>query len=278
MAVAVGAFLVALHGSLQHEIIHGHPTRWQRVNTCLASLPLGLWIPFELYKKSHLAHHRSDLTTPNADPESFFVTWQTWQQLNPLARAIYWVNTTLLGRMLIGPTIVIVRFLTDEIARFLRGDFRHARAWLKHLVASAGLIYWAVVVCDIPFMQYILIFVYPGLSLTLLRSFAEHMQHPDPDRRTTIVESRVLGAVFLWNNLHVLHHRFPGLPWYRYWAVYHQRQAELVHESRTRFHDYLEVFIRFGLKPIAHPAGRPVGQVVHDRLTSVFPHHPGTAH
>src|SRR5215472_2844298 len=30
------AVLVTLHGSLQHEIVHGHPTRWRRVNRLLA--------------------------------------------------------------------------------------------------------------------------------------------------------------------------------------------------------------------------------------------------
>src|SRR5580704_17277286 len=36
------AMLITLHGSLQHEIVHGHPTRWRRVNRLLAMVPLSL--------------------------------------------------------------------------------------------------------------------------------------------------------------------------------------------------------------------------------------------
>jgi len=61
LTILVGAWTTAWHNSLQHEIIHGHPTRWRRLNTLLAVAPLSLWLPFESYRQSHLAHHNGDL-------------------------------------------------------------------------------------------------------------------------------------------------------------------------------------------------------------------------
>ena len=70
-------------------------------------------------------------------------------------------------------------------------------------------------VCDITVWQYVLLFAYPGLSLTLLRSYAEHQPGADPDRRTAVVVGGpISGLLYLNNNLHVVHHSHPGLAWY----------------------------------------------------------------
>src|SRR5437870_4407700 len=58
--VVLGAYLIAWHGSLQHETIHGHPTRSPRINHAVAWLPLSLWLPYRLYRDSHLQHHRDE--------------------------------------------------------------------------------------------------------------------------------------------------------------------------------------------------------------------------
>ena len=77
----VGGFTVALHSSLQHELIHGHPTRNTVLNLTLGWPPLSLWLPLELYCESHMRHHLSDLTHPESDPESFYVRKRDWGAL-----------------------------------------------------------------------------------------------------------------------------------------------------------------------------------------------------
>jgi len=47
--------------SLQHEIIHGHPTRKRWLNNLIGQWPLALWLPFENYRHSHLAHHNDEV-------------------------------------------------------------------------------------------------------------------------------------------------------------------------------------------------------------------------
>ena len=57
--------------SLQHELIHGRPSRHRRVNRLMGLAPLAVWYPYDLYRHSHLAHHRDELLTePGIDPES----------------------------------------------------------------------------------------------------------------------------------------------------------------------------------------------------------------
>ncbi|MEK1861715.1 MAG: fatty acid desaturase, partial [Rhizobium leguminosarum] len=78
MAVIAGGWLIAWHGSLQHEVIHGHPTGNQRINDAIGSIPLSLWLPYPIYRESHLEHHRDEyLTDPIEDPESSYFTKAT---------------------------------------------------------------------------------------------------------------------------------------------------------------------------------------------------------
>ena len=70
-------------------------------------------------------------------------------------------------------------------------------------------------VCTGTFLLFFFGFVYCGTALSRLRSYAEHRFADNHEERTAIVErSPLFGLLFLYNNLHVLHHRVPGLPWY----------------------------------------------------------------
>ena len=69
LGLPVLAILVAWHGSLQHEVLHGHPTRWRGLNDLIGIFPISLWIPYTRYKRLHLKHHNNErLTDPIDDP------------------------------------------------------------------------------------------------------------------------------------------------------------------------------------------------------------------
>ena len=55
-----GGWCIAWHMSLQHELLHGHPTRSRRLNDALGFAPLTLWLPYQIYRLSHLRHHRDE--------------------------------------------------------------------------------------------------------------------------------------------------------------------------------------------------------------------------
>ena len=86
LLVLVAAPLVTLHSSLQHEALHGHPTRSAALNEALVFLPLGLLFPYRRFKMLHLRHHNNAaLTDPYDDPESFYYAIADWQRLPALA-------------------------------------------------------------------------------------------------------------------------------------------------------------------------------------------------
>jgi hypothetical protein len=94
----IGGYTIALHSSLQHEALHGHPTTSKRINIALVWPPLTLWLPVELYVKNHLRHHQADLTDPEHDPEytipSRFLLPVINGRSSPAGSSGYWFSTT----------------------------------------------------------------------------------------------------------------------------------------------------------------------------------------
>lgn len=259
----LGGFTVCLHGSLQHECLHGHPTRWDWLNKSLVWLPIGLWMPYTIYRDSHIAHHQCEgLTDPWEDPESFYLSAEAWSRCPRLSRRILTINNSLAGRLLIGPPIAVVRFWGSQLGRLFSGDRRYAGVWLSHLAGSALVLYWVVSVCQMPLWQYLLFFAWSGLSLTLLRSYTEHRPARDPGQRTIIIEGSPLSrTLYLNNNFHHVHHADPGLAWYLIADRYH-RNRERVNEENGGFYlrGYSDLFKKYLFKvkdaPV-HPATEP---------------------
>jgi fatty acid desaturase len=215
LAAPLTALLLAWHGSLQHETIHGHPTHSKRVNTAIGAVPLPLWLPYALYRDSHLRHHAEarNLTFPRRDPESHYRVAGANGSMGMAGRAVMRANCTLAGRLTLGPAITILRLWAGEFGRPV--DRRQAGVWLHHVIGVAVVLGWVVGVCGISLPLYLGAIVYPSISLTLLRSFAEHRAAQDPRHRTAIVETHPFWALlFLNNQLHFVHHEKPHLPWY----------------------------------------------------------------
>ena len=248
-----GGWMVAWHGSLQHEALHGHPTRIEWLNTLLAAAPLGIWMPYHIYRESHLVHHQTKLLTdPANDPESYYASRETWDRFGWPRRALLTMNNTLAGRMVVGPWIAALSFWRRETTALLSGDYRHASAWALHLALCAAVLTWVSVVCAMPIYLYVLLFVWPGLSLILVRSYLEHRPAAEQDRRTVIVEAGwPMSLLFLNNNLHVAHHDRPAVPWYELPAIYRAgRDRILERNGNYRFAGgYAEIARKFAFRP-----------------------------
>lgn len=254
----MGALVICLHGSVQHETIHGHPTNSDLANGLLGFLPLSLWMPFGIYKETHTRHHMDDdeLTEPEVDPESFYVRPEEWERMGPLRRGLHWVNQTLLGRMLVGTGMVGLEFWGDEARRIAGGDSSNIKHWLVHFVGLALVIGWVVAVCDMPLWKYVALFAYPGAALTLIRSFAEHRAVPAGPERTIVVEAGpVMSMLFLNNNFHALHHDRPSIPWYELRERFQeQREAIIDKNGHYYFRSYAPVLLPYLVRPKNHPA------------------------
>jgi fatty acid desaturase len=252
----IGAVLVTLHGSLQHEIVHGHPTRWREINRLLAIVPLSLWLPFDSYRITHLAHHIDErLTDPLDDPESWYWTAEDWARLSPFTRGVLHISRTLAGRVTLGAFWSIGRYLRGEWRALLANEEGVRALWLEHLLWCIPVIVWVKVVCGMPLWLYLLAIAIPGTSITLIRSFAEHRARSPVRGRIALVEgSWILGPVFLFNNLHALHHEAPWVPWYQYPARYRRIRERLIAENGGLvYRTYFEVAWRFLLRPHDSP-------------------------
>jgi fatty acid desaturase len=256
------AVVLAFHSSLQHEILHGHPTRWRRVNRWFGMAPLSLWLPYDRYCQDHLVHHINDrLTDPYDDPESCYLTPEDWARRGAFTRARLRIQQTLAGRILVAPFWLIAGFLVSDMRAILRRQAGRLRIWLEHLAWCVPVILWLVLVCNMPMWIYVFAMVIPGYAIILVRSFAEHRARAAVPERTAIVEaSWILGPIYLFNNLHAMHHEDPALPWYRYLARYRVVRERLVAGNGSLvYRSYFEVARRYLFWPhdaIVHPLGR----------------------
>ena len=109
--------------------------------------------------------------------------------------------------------------------------------------------------CDIPLLEYVVLIAYPGVSLTMLRSFLEHQADPDPAKRSAVVKSgKTMGLLFLNNNLHALHHEQAALPWYQLPLIYTQQSEAILRRNGGYFYSgYFDIVRRYLLSPKTHP-------------------------
>lgn len=254
----VGAYTACLHSSLQHEALHGHPTRSRVINELLVFIVPHLWLPYGRYRDTHLAHHNDlNLTCPVKDPESYYLLPDDWNAMHGAKRALYSFNNTLFGRMLIGPAVGLVRFWYGEAKLVLRGQRNILKCWGLYFVSGAVVLGY-VHFCGMPIWQYITLIAYPAISLALVRSFCEHQAAENIGERTIVVEASLFWSLlFLNNNLHIAHHDRPNLPWYQLPQYYaSQRSAFLTKNNNYLMHGYTEIFRRYFFTPkedVPHP-------------------------
>ena len=259
VALPLSVILVTLHGSLQHEILHGHPTSWRKINRLMAIVPLSLWLPYERYRQSHLIHHIDEhLTDPLDDPETYYWTQADWDRQPRLLRWLLKLQACLLGRVIIGPFWNIVQFLAAEIDRLRRNEGRCRAIWLEHALWCFPVLGWLALVCSIPVWLYVLAVILPATGIQMIRSFAEHRAQSGVRERIAIVEnSWLLGPLFLFNNLHSVHHEAPMMPWYQYHAWYNAHRERLLRENGGLvYNSYFDVARRFMFTPhdaLVHP-------------------------
>ncbi|ANJ74893.1 fatty acid desaturase [Ralstonia insidiosa] len=244
--------------SLQHELLHGHPTRLPWLNALLGAAPLGIWLPYGLYRRLHLQHHEAELTHPDTDPESYFLYAVDWHAASPATRKLYAVRNTLAGRMLLQPAFSILAVAADAFATLRAGDGRDRCMWIAHGLAVVALLTWLQTSCGMPAWLVLVGVAYPALSLAAIRSFQEHRAGGAHATSSVINEAGLAWRLlFLNNNYHLVHHDLPCVPWFALAWVYRRRAGDyLARNGGFHVRGYWEWLSRYALRaaaPVAHP-------------------------
>lgn len=257
LGVSISGIAIALHASLQHEVIHGHPTRVQWLNDLLIWPPLTLIVPYARFKTTHLAHHHDEvITDPYDDPESNYLDAGTWERLPRPLQMLLQANNTVAGRLVLGPLIGTIAFVLGE---WRMRDTAVVRGWWLHVPALA-VVLAVVALSPMPVWAYF-IAAYLGMAILKLRTYLEHQAHDRASGRSVIVErGGIFGFLFLNNNLHVVHHMHPRVAWYALPALYRARRDHYLRRNGGYFFaSYGEVIRRYlwtPKDPVVHPLWR----------------------
>ncbi|MGY8995854.1 MAG: fatty acid desaturase [Alphaproteobacteria bacterium] len=252
--IPAGAILICWHGHLQHEVLHGHPTRLVWLNEALVFPALGLWFPYGFYRDSHLAHHTdATLTCPLDDPESYYVTPEAWSRMPAFWKAALRFNNTVLGRFLIGPALSTWSLYGGTIREFAKGDTTNLKSWVLHGAGCALVISW-LIAAGFPLWLYAPM-SYFGISLIMMRSYGEHRPAEESGHRICInLAERLIALLFLNNSLHAVHHAAPGTAWYELPRLFRDnRESFLERNGGFVWHGYRDVLRRHFLTPKDEP-------------------------
>ncbi|AHM73111.1 fatty acid desaturase [Yersinia hibernica] len=250
--------LSAWYMSLQHELIHGHPTRWRWVNQLLGTLPLAVWYPYIFYRDSHIQHHRDEnLTHPEKDPECYYYTAEQWLYFTPLFKSIVRVSNTFIGRVTLGVVLDIIDTIRCAIRAFIAGNRPAIIMWLTHFGLLGLLFHW-MAGYGISAIFYILVISFPALSLTKVRSFFEHRAAENSAARSTLNEAAwPWRLLFLNLNYHLVHHDLPALPWYGLRQIYLENRVQYQQRSEqfvvSGYTQWFEAFAFTALEIEIHP-------------------------
>lgn len=249
---------ITLHSSLQHEFLHGHPFRNQKLNDLLIAPPIGVLVPYLRFKSCHLNHHiNENITDPYDDPESYYLDREVWTTTPAWLKQLLTFNNTLIGRTTIGPALSAIGFAMSEYRRGMAGERAVAWIWLRHCLAVAAL-FWLIANYGSLHPAAYFLAAYFGMGLLMVRSFIEHQATEKANQRSVIIETRgPLSLLFLNNNFHSVHHAYPSLAWYRIPAFFRENRSRFLRmNGGYRYESYWEVFRRHGLKakePVAYP-------------------------
>jgi fatty acid desaturase len=252
LLIVVGAWYM----SLQHELLHGHPTQKRWLNQLFGILPLAVWYPYIIYRDSHIQHHiDEDLTKPDIDSESNYLAPQQFARLNPIHQFFRLALRTSLGRFTLGPAWAIFSLLKATLQEFAQGNFKNLLTWMVHLILLVITLVAVQKYGQIPAWYYAGVIAYFTLGLAMMRSFYEHRPAVCAQDRIAINEAGLFWRLlYLNNNFHSIHHAYPALSWYAISKVYFQNKSNWLQVNNGFYiSGYVLFLLKHFIKPVDHP-------------------------
>jgi fatty acid desaturase len=211
LAVAVNALCAYAQFTVAHDAAHGAVSRLRPLNEAAGAVAaLALAAPFAAFRRIHL-HHHAHVNDPVEDPD-YWVVGKTWPR-------------------------TLLRFATTW-PQYYRVYFLRLRAFDAALAISVGTVLAFGAAGVLAFRagrlgDLFLFWLLPAqLAVTLLAFLFDYLPHRPHTQRgrmvdTVSVTDRWLDAPFLGQNLHLLHHLFPSIPWYRYRSAWDEAEESI---------------------------------------------------
>ncbi len=207
-----------------HDATHQAISKTKWVNELLgrvASIPL--LSPFPAFRLVHLLHHKHT-NDPATDPD-------------------YWSGS--------GPRWLLpLKWATQDVHYYKFYAQNAHRRPVRERIELVGSVLVVVSVCTVLavsgyWLQVLALVIVPKIIAIMLLAFAfdylpHHphnvLQKTDRYRATTIIDHRWLTPLMLYQNYHLVHHLYPGVPFYRYGKAFVERYDVLKKGGAHRRH------------------------------------------
>jgi len=204
LAVLIASIAAYSQFTVAHDAAHKSLSKISWLNEACGWLSaLVLFGPFEAFRRNHL-HHHAHTNDPKEDPDYWVAGsngFITFLRCFTLLEMHYIVYFTQLGRRdgVYAKSIATVAGIAAAFA---------AAAHLGQL--STLFLYWLV-----PAQL-------AGTALGFMFDYWPHRPHTGRGRLkdTAVIAPRYFDPLFLSQNIHLLHHLFPTVPWYRYRSAF----------------------------------------------------------
>ncbi|MGE0320758.1 MAG: fatty acid desaturase [Polyangiaceae bacterium] len=202
-----------------HDAAHKSVAKARWVSELVGRLAgLLLLAPFPAFRWIHLEHHKHT-NEADSDPDFYSGAGPRWQL--PLRWATQDLHYYWLYLRADRPPRERVEAIATLVASYA----------LLALIALSG--HWQFVVAWL---------VGARLAIAALAFAFDYLPHAPHDviqkqdrfRATTLIDHTWLTPVLLYQNYHLIHHLYPGVPFYRYAKVFHERRAELVKKGARK--------------------------------------------
>lgn len=216
------------HYTLVHESIHGNVVArpgfgW--VNTLVGWIgSLGLGAGWPALQRTHVLHHSH--TNTERDPD-ISVKGSLPRLILRWARGL---------PMSLAP-MAVVRLISKEGYARLKGVFSNADIAQVSAVGVAVLISLGVSIATGHFVDWLCLWFIPTrIAILILNIFFQWLPHYPFDRTDRYGNTRIslwAGGTFLTlqQNLHLMHHLWPSVPFYNYARLYHALRPVLIEEG-----------------------------------------------
>jgi beta-carotene hydroxylase len=226
VAIPIGSLACYMAFTLLHDSAHRSVSKFQWINEVVGRI--AGWIllcgPFVTFRYMHLEHHKHTNDPNGADPDYYSGTGTAW------TRPLHWATQDLHYYFLYffrpkgRPTAEVVEVFVELMLRSI--------VFVIAIAAGHGM---TLVICWFIPVRIAIFF----LAYTF--DYLPHKPHKikqsdDRFRATHMLTWAPLTPLFLFQNMHLIHHLYPGIPFYRYGKVWRAQKDFLLSKGALEIH------------------------------------------